>query len=105
MRPPGEAPRFAWDGRSPPLDVYLPASEPRAEGAVTLPEGGAVLLYTDGLIERRTQSLDDGMERLLAETEAHRGADAAALAGAVVRALHDPEHADDVCLLAARLAA
>jgi PAS domain S-box-containing protein len=100
----GEAPRFAWEGRSTPLDVYLPASEPRSEGALTLPADSLVLLYTDGLIERRTRPLDDGMERLLAEAERHRDADAAALAGAVVRALHDAEHADDVCLLAARLA-
>jgi serine phosphatase RsbU (regulator of sigma subunit) len=102
---PGEAPRFAWEGRSTPLDVYLPASQARAEGALTLPAGSAVLLYTDGLIERRRRPLDDGMERLLAEAETHRDADAGTLAGAVVRALHDTEHADDVCLLAARLAA
>jgi anti-sigma regulatory factor (Ser/Thr protein kinase) len=29
-----------------------------------LPEGGVLVLYTDGLIERRTESLNDGLDRL-----------------------------------------
>ncbi|WP_189537586.1 SpoIIE family protein phosphatase [Streptomyces roseolilacinus] len=42
------------------LDPDLP--RPRATDAV--PAGATVLLYTDGLIERRDESLDDAMERL-----------------------------------------
>ena len=62
-----------------------------------------MLLYTDGLIERRRESLTDGLDRLLREAAAHRDAGPAELAAAVVHALHDPEHIDDVCLLAARV--
>lgn len=67
--------------------------------------GETVLMYTDGLVERRTQSIDTGMDRL---------------AGIFRQAVHDPpdeagdrileqmlgsdEHDDDVCLLLCRWA-
>jgi len=102
---PGEEPCFAWEGRSTPLDV-LAADGPRREAALTLSPGSTVLLYTDGLVERRTESLTDGMERLLRAVALHREETAAALAAAVVRDLHehDQAHVDDVCLLAVRVA-
>ena len=86
---PGEEPTFAWEGRSTPLDVSS-AGGPRREAALTLPPGSTVLLYTDGLVERRSESLTDGMERLLRAVALHREETAATLAAAVVRALHDP---------------
>ena len=43
------------------------------------------------------------MEGLLIEIDRH-AAPGAALAEPVVRAFHDSEHADDVCVLALRLA-
>ena len=36
----------------------------RSSSTVALPEGAVVVFYTDGLIERRGESLDQGMERL-----------------------------------------
>jgi sigma-B regulation protein RsbU (phosphoserine phosphatase) len=102
---PGEEPSFAWDGRSTPLDVHAAADGPRGEAAVTLAAGSTVLLYTDGLVERRSESLTDGLDRLLHVVAAHRDDTAATLVGAVVRALHDPAHIDDVCVLAARVPA
>jgi serine/threonine-protein kinase RsbW len=102
---PGEEPCFAWDGRSTPLDVRFGANDPRAEAAITLAPGSTVLLYTDGLVERRSESLTDGMDRLLRVAADHRDDPVATLVGAVVRALHDPAHVDDVCLLAARVPA
>ncbi|MET0765075.1 MAG: SpoIIE family protein phosphatase [Blastococcus sp.] len=51
----------AWKG-----DLLLgvdPAAR-RRESVVTLDRGSTVLLYTDGLIERRDSDLDDGMVRL-----------------------------------------
>jgi serine/threonine-protein kinase RsbW len=62
-----------------------------------------VLLYTDGLIERRSRSLEEGMGHLLAEAAIHRDCSPARLTDQIVRALRSPEHADDVCLLAACL--
>ncbi len=102
---PGEAPELLWDGRSLPLNAYRADESSRAEGAAVLPAGSTLLLYTDGLVERRSRSLDDGFEHLLREVEAHREAGAAALAGALVRALRPADQSDDVCLLVARLAA
>jgi serine phosphatase RsbU (regulator of sigma subunit) len=37
----------------------------RPESVVDIPAGSTVLLYTDGLIERRGSSIDDGMDRLV----------------------------------------
>jgi serine phosphatase RsbU (regulator of sigma subunit) len=100
---PGEEPCFAWDGRSTPLDVIFASDGPRREAALTLPPGSTVLLYTDGLVERRSESLTDGMERLLRTVALHREETAETLVATVVRALHDPAHVDDVCLLAVRV--
>lgn len=41
----------------------VPLSQPPA-ASVVLPPGGTLVLFTDGLIERRDESLDDGLERL-----------------------------------------
>ncbi|HWC25112.1 MAG TPA: SpoIIE family protein phosphatase [Solirubrobacteraceae bacterium] len=59
----GEA-RFLDGARSVPLGV-LPFPSYRAE-TVTLEPGGALVLYTDGLVERRAEHLDLGFERLAA---------------------------------------
>jgi phosphoserine phosphatase RsbU/P len=100
----GEEPRLAWEGRSWPLDTRPDAEVRRREAACHLPAGGLVALYTDGLVECRGSSIDNGMERLLNELRAHRDESSAALTSRVVRALDTPEHRDDVCLLAADLA-
>jgi len=100
---PGEEPRYVWDGRSVPLDaVALPG--PRPEGSLVLAPGSTVVLYTDGLIERRREPLTDGMDRLLGASAQRRERPVAELAASLVHALHDPEHPDDVCVLAACLA-
>ena len=101
---PAGDPRFAWDGRSTPLNVRLASAEPRSEAVIALAPDTTVLFYTDGLIERRSESLTDGMDRLLREAAKCRELPPATLVAAVVRALHDPEHIDDVCLIAARVA-
>jgi len=59
------------------------------------------MLYTDGLIERRKQSLDAGLDRLLAEIPRHDATDLGGLLAGVVRGVVG-EHDDDICLLAAR---
>ena len=100
---PGEQPCYVWDGRSLPLDAHAASARKRSETTRELPPGGAVVLYTDGLIETRARSLDEGMDRLRDEVAGQRDEPVAELAAAVVRALHDDEHTDDVCLLTARV--
>ncbi len=91
--------RALWEGRSVPLDSVA-LRGPRRQGAARLARGGTLLLYTDGLVERREQSLDVGLEHLLAEASRHAGDDIAGMLTSVVRAMND-DHGDDLCLLAA----
>jgi PAS domain S-box-containing protein len=102
---PGEEPCLVWDGRSLPLDAHRVSAHGRGEAVRVLAPGSAILLYTDGLVERRARPLDEGLDDLLREVAARRAEPVAVLVPAVVRALQDAEHTDDVCLLAARVGA
>jgi PAS domain S-box-containing protein len=63
---PGHPPRYLGGGRS-PLLCALPAGTPARRAATeVVPPGGTVLLYTDGLVERRGEALDVGLDRLAA---------------------------------------
>jgi len=48
-------------GRSLPLCL---APKPRGEAAVTVPPGALVAFYTDGLVERRSEMIDAGIDRV-----------------------------------------
>jgi serine phosphatase RsbU (regulator of sigma subunit) len=64
--------------------------------------GGALLLFTDGLVERRDESLDVGFERLRT-ARFDTAPDAATLCRLAVEiALADAPSRDDVCVLALR---
>jgi serine phosphatase RsbU (regulator of sigma subunit) len=52
---------FLEKASSLPLAVVGDLERPEAE--VVLPEGSTLLLYTDGLVERRDEALDEGMSR------------------------------------------
>jgi len=96
-----EPPALLWEGRSPPLGVRLgPAPWSRGEAEVTLRPGARLLLYTDGLVERRTGSIDDGLARLTAEFARRPDAPVARLVAEVPGALVEYPADDDVCLLA-----
>jgi phosphoserine phosphatase RsbU/P len=99
----GEEPRLAWEGRSTPLDVHLKEDRSRPEASCRLGPDSLVLLYTDGVIERRERSIDVGLDRLLEEARSPRDEPAAALAGSILHALEADEHRDDACVLAAKL--
>jgi anti-anti-sigma factor len=77
---------------------------PYTEAALTLRPGASVLLYTDGLIERRGEHLDSGLQRL---TDATAPAACAAPRELLDAALHGSLDgacaADDVALVVARL--
>ena len=96
---PGEAPSLAWEGRSAPLDAYYGRRIRREEAELALPPESRVLLYTDGLVEGPSREVDDGLGELLAEL----AAEPQVAAETLLRNLHDAEHADDVCILAASL--
>jgi serine phosphatase RsbU (regulator of sigma subunit) len=84
-------------GRSLPLGL-VDRRVPRDEAAVELSPGGGLLLYTDGLVERRGEPIDTGLARLLA------AAGHSAAPEALTAALLPPEGSDDdVCVLSVRL--
>jgi len=60
-RPDGEVLELSGGG-SPPLGLML--EERRPSASVELASGSRVLLYTDGLIERRGEVIDEGLARL-----------------------------------------
>ncbi|MFF4341932.1 PP2C family protein-serine/threonine phosphatase [Kitasatospora sp. NPDC001540] len=90
----------------PPLGV-LPDAAYRAVETPVRP-GDTVLLYTDGLVERRDQDLDVRLEALCEAVRAHAAADGATgpdlqeLVDAVVREMSGPLSEDDATLLAFR---
>jgi PAS domain S-box-containing protein len=100
---PGQEPRFAWGGRSTPLNAFTGESG-CDEDTESLPPGSTVVLYTDGLVERRSQPLDDGMERLRATVGRHGSGSVSTLLEQVIRVVPDVDHGDDICALVARLA-
>jgi PAS domain S-box-containing protein len=70
--------RLLDQARSLPL-AMLPADRRRSQATATLPPGATLMLYTDGLVERRNQPLDRGID-----------------AAAVTLAEHARDHPDDV---------
>jgi PAS domain S-box-containing protein len=96
----GQPPRFMSGGSSVPLGV-LPFPE-FEEVSVPIDQGSTVVLYTDGLVERPGENIDDGLDRLV---EAVRGAsaDPQEICDLVLRDLVPEVGApDDVALLTLR---
>ncbi|MEU6645647.1 PP2C family protein-serine/threonine phosphatase [Saccharomonospora sp. NPDC046836] len=70
-----------------------------------LPPGSSLVLYTDGLIERRSSDIDAGMERLADAFTSCPAVDLEARTEHVLRTmLGGTDHDDDVCLLLCRWA-
>jgi serine phosphatase RsbU (regulator of sigma subunit)/anti-sigma regulatory factor (Ser/Thr protein kinase) len=95
-----EGAAFAFGHPSnPPLGMPQPPSF--VEEELAMPPGTWVLLYTDGLIERRGESLDLGFERL--RTTAEQVLDGSSLNDAITelmeRVIDGSRPADDVALL------
>jgi serine phosphatase RsbU (regulator of sigma subunit) len=82
-----------------PGDVALGLGRQRRhDRSVALAPGASVVFYTDGLIERRGQSLDEGIDRVLAALQGHRGQDAEAVCERLAALRGEPRD-DDVALL------
>jgi GAF domain-containing protein/anti-sigma regulatory factor (Ser/Thr protein kinase) len=94
--------RFIEGGRSVPLGAGQEPEYP--EVADTLPDGATLLLYTDGLVERRDMWIDEGLRRL-AERAGMAPSDPHLLCDDIIDALVGHAPRDDVALLAVRAAA
>ncbi|MFH5822967.1 SpoIIE family protein phosphatase [Georgenia sp. AZ-5] len=94
----GEA-RLVWDGRSTPLGLVLPGKD-RTEAELRLGPGDRVLLYTDGLVERRDRPLVTGLQALADVAAGLRRLPPAEVVPTLTEHfLRDQQGHDDVCVL------
>jgi PAS domain S-box-containing protein len=91
---------YLEDALAPPLGA-APHPEYDVEASASIPPGSTLLLFTDGLVERRGVSVRNGLDRLEEEARAV-GADLEAMCDHVLVSLLEGEVSDDVALLALR---
>ena len=90
------------DALGPPLAVTEEVIR-RPLSTVTIEHGSTLLLYTDGLVERRDEALDVGIQRLKRVLAAHRHLDVEDLADRLLEELApDSELRDDVAMVLLR---
>ena len=91
-------PELLTDGRSVPLAVHR--DEPRPQAVRPLSPGSTLMLYTDGLVERRDEAIDDQIDRVAAVVTATVDLPVDSVADAVLSSLA-PENGydDDVALV------
>jgi light-regulated signal transduction histidine kinase (bacteriophytochrome) len=90
---------------APGLMLGVDPTATRADAEVLLEPGSTVLLYTDGLVERRDQIFDEGIEQLRQALAGLRHRPVEDLSDALLAGMLPAERAeDDVALVAVRLA-
>lgn len=98
------------DGRAallpgaPELLLGVDPGTPRTDRAAALGPGETLLLFTDGLVERRGESVTSGLERLVAELPGVRRADGGLDLDALLDRCCPGDRDDDVTVLAAHRA-
>lgn len=96
---PGETARRLPEATGPPLGV---GATQFGEDRVVLPSGAVLVMYTDGLVERRDRDLDTGIDMLAARIRA--GLEPVqGLPEALVDALAPEGSEDDIAILVARI--
>jgi serine phosphatase RsbU (regulator of sigma subunit) len=87
----------------PPLATTIDP-QPRPQATVSFEHGANLILYTDGLVERRTEDLTDSLNRLTKCLRAHTGLSPDALADSIIEGLLTASlSTDDTILLVIRL--
>ncbi|MEV5358224.1 PP2C family protein-serine/threonine phosphatase [Streptomyces sp. NPDC086081] len=95
--------RFLDRATDTPLDAR-PDPIPRPQAETRFAPGATLVLYTDGLIERRREDIDAGLARLADALRRHRDQDPETLADTVLLELLPPGGAtDDTALVIVRL--
>ncbi|MDQ2726991.1 MAG: serine/threonine-protein phosphatase [Actinomycetota bacterium] len=91
---------FLDDARS--VLIGAPQEGRRPHAFLTVPVGSTLLLYTDGLIDRRDRTIEDGLTQL-AELVQLTGGPPEDLCDRITAEMADTDRADDVALLAIAL--
>lgn len=99
---PGAEPEVVECDRGPILGAVLGVAY--ASTTVQLEPGTTILLYTDGLVERRDEMIDVGIRRMARAACVVGDVALETLLEAVIEGCDDPHHStvDDLCLLVAR---
>jgi serine phosphatase RsbU (regulator of sigma subunit)/anti-sigma regulatory factor (Ser/Thr protein kinase)/PAS domain-containing protein len=100
LRAPDGSVRLLDEGRSLPIGAAPDTSYVEAD--LRIEPGSSIVLYTDGLVERRGESIDVGIARLVQLVE-RSTTPVDELADRIVDELEFAEHTDDVALVAVRL--
>ncbi len=97
----GEASLLEEGGAPPLAAVEPPTAHPRIE--VPFPPRATLVLYTDGLVERRGRPIDEGVSALAEVVRRHLALDVEQLADAILDELRAEDTApDDTALVIAR---
>jgi serine phosphatase RsbU (regulator of sigma subunit) len=81
------------------LLLGLDPATSRSERLVTVPTGAVLVLYTDGLVERRDASLDDGIAHLVAVLAGSTSTDPDLVADELLGATDADSNEDDIAVL------
>ncbi|MFE7777295.1 PP2C family protein-serine/threonine phosphatase [Streptomyces sp. NPDC057445] len=105
LHPDGCAVEVLEEVADPPLGAW-DLDTPRNQAMLSYEPGATLVLYTDGLIERRGEDIDTGLERLTHSLADHCGFSPEDLADALLTDLHPPRSDgpdDDTALVVVRL--
>ena len=94
--------RFLDDGAKADPLIGVTPRRPRRNQVVKIPDRSTLLLFTDGLIERRDEDLDNGLEQLRAVAARHNPRPLPVMVDAVLDDLLGHRVDDDVAVLAVR---
>jgi PAS domain S-box-containing protein len=101
LLPDGSATLLADEPANIPLGVEM--STRRDDHSVTLSTGSILLLYTDGLVERRGRDIDEGLDDLLAFVTGRQSDSLGAILDDLLAEVAETDLRDDVALLAVRV--
>lgn len=94
---------FLDGATDPPLGVRF-EHVPRPQATVEYRRGDTLVMYTDGLVERRTEDIDVGLDRLVVAMRGMRGLPPEELADGLLAEMANPDgQQDDVSLMVTRL--
>ncbi|MCZ2828655.1 SpoIIE family protein phosphatase [Modestobacter sp. VKM Ac-2986] len=91
------------DAARPDLLLGVEPSAPRRDHVLTVSRGATVVLYTDGLVERRDQLFDTGVDQLREELRTLWRSPVAEVADQLLARMVPDRAEDDVALVAVRL--